>query len=459
MASHLIKKGLDLPISGAPTQTVDEGRRVTRVAVMADDFPGMKPRMQVEEGQSVRRGQVLFEDRARSRVRYTAPGAGRVVGIYRGARRALRSVAIHLSEAEQAGDPPASELAEFESFRGGDPETLGRGEIEALLLESGLWAALRTRPFSKQPEPGSEPRALFVTAIDTEPLAPRPEAIVAPRREAFARGLRALAKLSGGETFLCVAPGSGIAEDLNAPVSVEEFAGPHPAGTPGLHIHLLAPVSREREAWHIGYQDVIAVGELLQTGRLPVERVVSIAGPSVSRPRLVRTRVGASIDELLDGEVEPGEVRFISGSVLSGKRAMGNEFGFLGRYDRQVSALREGREREFLGWMGPGADKFSVLPLFVSKLFRRREFDLTTTTHGSRREMVPLGIYERVLPHDILPTFLLRSLLVGDVEQAEKLGALELDEEDLALCTFVDPGKNDFGPVLRRNLEILEDEG
>ena len=459
MALHAIKKGLDLPIGGSPAQEVGERRGVARVAVVADDFPGMKPRMKVEEGQSVRRGQALFEDRDLPRVLHTAPGAGRVAGIFRGARRALRSVVVELSEAERAGDPPDSELEAFESFRGRDPEALERDEIEALLLESGLWTALRTRPFSKQPAPGSAPRALFVTAIDTEPLAPDPAAIVAPRREAFDRGLAALAKLSGGETFLCVAPGSGIGDGLRAPVRVEEFAGPHPAGTPGLHIHLLAPASRERVAWHVGYQDAIAVGELLATGRLPVARTVSIAGPAVRRPRLLETRAGASIDELLEGELEPGDVRRISGSVLSGKRAMGGELGFLGRYDRQASALHEGREREFLGWLGPGADKYSVLPLFVSKLLGRKRFDLTTTTHGSRREMVPLGIYERVMPLDILPTFLLRSLLVGDVEQAEKLGALELDEEDLALCTFVDPGKNDFGPVLRRNLEILEAEG
>jgi Na+-transporting NADH:ubiquinone oxidoreductase subunit A len=244
-------------------------------------------------------------------------------------------------------------------------------------------------------------------------------------------------------------------------VQVEEFRGPHPAGNPGVHIHHLAPVSRTRTAWHLGYADVIAVGRLAATGRLPVERVVSLAGPMLARPRLVTTRLGASLDELTHGEIrgDGREVRIVSGSVLSGKRASGPELGFLGRYHQQVSALAEGNERRLFGWAMPGAGSYSVLPVFVSRLLRRRSFELTTDTNGSYRPIMPLGTYERVLPMDILATYLLRALVVGDIEQAEKLGALELDEEDLALCTFVCPGKTDFGPFLRSNLVRIEKEG
>ncbi len=459
MALHRIKKGLDVPIAGAPEQVVNDGRRVTRVALLADDYPGMKPRMLVEEGDTVRRGQVLFEDRKLPGVRHTAPGAGRVVGVYRGARRALRSVVIHLSESEQAGSPGDDELVELESYRGTGVDALARGDVEALLVESGLWTALRTRPFSRQPEPGSSPSAILVNAMDTQPLAGDPRVILADARDDLDRGLRALCKLTDGPTYLCEAAGSGIGDGLGAPVQVEQFSGPHPAGTAGLHVHRLAPVSRQRCVWTLGAQDVVAIGRLVSSGRVPVERVVALGGPPVRSPRLLRTRSGASLDELVEGELVEGDIRVISGSVLSGKRAMGNEFGFLGRYDAQISAVREGREREFLGWLGAGTEKFSVLPLFVSRLLRGKRFDLTTTLHGSRREMVPLGLYERVMPLDILPTFLLRSIAVGDVEQAEKLGLLELDEEDVALCTFVDPGKTEWGPILRRNLEMVQEEG
>jgi Na+-transporting NADH:ubiquinone oxidoreductase subunit A len=296
--------------------------------------------------------------------------------------------------------------------------------------------------------------------MDTEPLAASPEVVIRERREDFELGLRLISKLTDETTYLCVAAGSELAQGCDATlVSVEEFQGPHPAGTPGLHIHLLAPVSRGRTVWTLGYQDAIAIGALFATGRLFVERVISLAGPPVRRPRLVRSRLGASTEQHHDGECVAGEVRVISGSVLSGKKAMGPVFGFLCRHHLQISALAEGREREFMGWAAPGVRRFSVLPVFTSRLLRPKSFDFTTSTHGSQRPIVPIGLYERVMPMDILPTFLLRALAVGDIEHAEQLGALELDEEDLALCSFVDPGKADFGPMLRHNLERIEKEG
>lgn len=468
MALHKIEKGLDLPISGTPIQVVRERVRPQRVALMADDHPGMKPAMRVKEGESVKRGQVLFEDRKSPGVRYTAPGAGRVIGVNRGARRALQSVVIDLStaerEAERPGDVPDSEIVSFESFTGKPADALTRDEVRALLVESGQWTALRTRPFSKVPAVDAEPpAALFVTAMDSNPLAPLPEVVLQDRAEDFDRGLRVLAKLTDGPTWLCVDPVSGIEKSLTAPVQVEQFAGPHPAGTVGLHIHTLCPVRRGKVVWHVGYPDVAAIGSLFASGRLDLERIVSLAGPPVRDPCLVATRLGADVAEVAAaggrGESAEKELRLIAGSVLSGKKAMGDVFGYLGRYDRQVSVLREGRERVLMGWLTPGWDAFSIFPIYLSKLFSKRRFDFSTSTHGSPRAMVPIGMYEDVMPMDILPTFLLRSLAVGDVEQAERLGVLELDEEDLALCTFVCPGKTNYGALLRTNLEILEKEG
>jgi len=461
LAAHRVRKGLDLPISGAPDQSVHQGPEISRVAALGDDTPGLRARMAVAEGDIVRRGQLLFEDRTRVGARYVSPGAGRVAAIFRGARRTLRSVVIQLSESERQGRPGAGEIASFNAFRGGDPESLGGGAVRDLLVESGSWTALRARPFNRVPDADSSAQALFVTAMDTNPHAPDPALVIGEARDDFQRGLRLLSRLVEGTTYLCVARGSDVPSGVDAPVQVEEFYGPHPAGNPGVHIHTLSPVSRERFVWHIGYQDVIAAGRLFATGQPPVERVVSLAGPLVENPRLLRTRIGASIDELTDGELGDDErgLRKISGSVLSGKKAMGPEFGFLGRYHLQVSVLAEGNDRRLLGWAMPGLDRFSTIPIFVSRLLRGKKFAFTTDTNGSRRAMMPIGTYERVMPMDILATYLLRALMVGDIEQAEALGVLELDEEDLALCTFVCPGKTEFGPYLRKNLERIEKEG
>lgn len=460
MGVHRVKKGLDLPLAGTPRQVISGSPPVRRVAIMADDFPGMKPGFEVEVGDTVRRGQLVFRDRRRNEVRHTAPGSGTVVAIHRGARRALLSVVIELNERECAGAVTDDDFQPFESYSGKDPGDLSGDEARGLLQESGLWTALRQRPFSKVPTPDEPaPHSIFVTAADSNPLAPDPAVVLEGQRDDFEAGLRALGRLTDGKVFVCVAHGSTFASGLKAPVQVEEFKGPHPSGTAGFHIHSLAPVSRKRAVWQIGYQDVACMGRLFATGRLDLDRVIALAGPPVSDPKLVRTRVGASTHDLLaDEEPGLGDVRYISGSVLSGKRAMGEEYGYLGRFDNQVSVLEENRERELLGWLTPGAKKFSTLPIYLSTL-SRAPMDLDTSTNGSARAIIPIGMYESVMPFDIVITYLLRALAVGDTETAEQLGCLELDEEDLALCTFVDAGKSEFGPLLRKNLEIIERDG
>lgn len=459
MTVHEISKGLDLPIQTELKQIVRSTVWPNRVAVIADDFPGMKPAMKVEEGQTVKRGQVLFEDRKCPGVLHTAPGAGRVIGVHRGAKRVLQSVAIDLTDRERAGEFDEEEAVAFGTYTGKSPGELTREQIVALLVESGQWTALRTRPFSKTPSPSSTPHSIFINAMDTNPMAPVPDVVIEKRREDFARGVAILTRLTEGKTYLCLAADSEADAGIDAPVTVERFRGPHPAGNTGLHIHLVDPVHREKTVWTIGYPDVIAIGRLFATGQLDVERIVSIAGPPVPEERLVRTRLGASTEDLAGGVDYGGEVRLIAGSVISGKKAMGDAFGYLGRHDRQVSVLREGRERVFMGWLTPGWQAFSTLPIYLSRLFPSRRFDFTTSTNGSRRVIIAIGAFERVMPFDIEPSYLIRALAVGDVEEAEKLGALELDEEDLALCSFVCSSKNDYGPMLRRNLEIIEKEG
>ncbi|HOZ47924.1 MAG TPA: Na(+)-translocating NADH-quinone reductase subunit A [Candidatus Hydrogenedentes bacterium] len=456
---HKITKGLDLPITGEPEQTIHEAARPRRVAIIAGDYVGLRPRMLVSHGDEVKRGQALFEEKKAPGVLYTAPGAGRVSAINRGARRALQTVVIDLNEREMAGERAEADEVQFASYTGKDPVGVDVPEIKALLLESGLWTALRARPYGKVARPDTKPHSIFVTAMDTNPLAPLADVVYLEDKEHFQKGLICVARLTEGKTYLCKAPATRIDAAPYSGIEVEEFGGVHPAGNVGTHIHFLDPVSRDRTVWHIGYQDVIAIGKLFATGRLDVTRVVSLAGPMAKRPRLLRARIGASTDALVEGELKEGPVRVISGSVFNGRTASGPVHGFLGRYHHQVTLLREGSPREFLGWLMPGRDKYSVTNAYVSCIDRSKKYGFTTSLNGAERAILPIGVYERVMPLDILPTFLLRSLIAGDLERAEELGCLELDEEDLALCTFVSPSKIDYGPVLRRVLTEIEKEG
>ncbi|NVK72405.1 MAG: Na(+)-translocating NADH-quinone reductase subunit A [Oceanospirillaceae bacterium] len=442
-----ISKGLDLPISGAPNQVIDATIAAKAVAVIGPDYHGMKPTMLVKEGDKVKKGQVIFTDKKTEGVKYTAPASGTISAINRGEKRVLQSVVI---------DVEGDESETFSAYSGSELKSLERSKVVDNLVDSGLWTAFRTRPFSKVPEIDSVPNSIFVTAIDTNPLAASPEIVLADQAEAFADGLTVISRLTEGKVFLCKAAGTKI--PTTSDVTVEEFSGVHPAGLAGTHIHFLDPVSDKKTVWSINYQDVVAVGKLFVTGELSVERVISIAGPQVKKPRLVRTQLGASLDGLLAGELSEGDNRIVSGSVLSGRNAFG-PFAYLGRYHNQVSVLLEGRERQMMHYLRAGVEKHSIMNVFLSKLTGKTSFDMTTTTNGSDRTMLPLGNFERIMPLDILPTQLLRALVVNDTEQAQKLGALELDEEDLALCTYSCSGKFEYGPILRDCLTLIEKEG
>lgn len=442
-----IRRGLDLPIAGQPEQRIEAARAVRSVAVIGFDYHGMKPTMQVQVGDRVKLGQALFADKKNPGVLFTAPAAGAVSAIHRGEQRVLQSVVI---------DVDGDDEVVFETCPDNALDALDPQAVRDNLQHSGLWTALRTRPFSRVPAVDAVPSSIFVTALDTHPLAADPQPIIASHAADFERGLKVLARL--GRVFLCKADGASLPGEQLTGVRAEAFSGPHPAGLPGTHIHFLDPVSATKSAWHIGYQDVIAVGKLFATGRLWVERVVSLAGPVVEKPRLLATRLGASLDELTAGELKPGVNRVVSGSLLGGRTSRG-ACAYLGRYHLQVSCLAEGNDRELLHYLRAGVNKHSVLNIFVSKLMTARRFAFSTSTNGSPRAMVPVGNYEAVMPLDILPTQLLRYLIVGDTEMAQKLGCLELDEEDLALCSYVCAGKYEYGPILRDNLNRIEKEG
>ena len=439
-----LKRGLDLPISGAAADTAPESAEVRTVAVLGADYIGLKPRLSVEEGDTVAVGSPIFAHKDTPDALVTSPVAGRVKAVNRGARRALISVEI---QPMAGGEAPV----DFSSV--GDDTAAG---IAARVAAAGLWTSFRTRPYSKVPATDTRPSAIYVTAMDTEPLSPDAAPIIAEKAEAFSAGLLAIAKLSDGPTYLCHETGADVPSADG--VTMASFSGPHPAGLPGTHMHFLTPPTAEKLVWTIWYQDVIAIGQLMLTGRLDPERVIALTGPMCSRPRLVRTVMGASLTDLLEGDLDADvAVRMISGSVLSGRAAEGTA-AYLGRYDRQVTVIEEDKKQIPMGWIRPMPGKYAFQPVLGSALSKKL-YDFTSNLNGGRRAMVPTGTFEMLMPQDFLPTQLLRALLVMDTDTAQALGALELDEEDLGLMGFACPAKYEYGMALRDCLTKIEKEG
>ena len=405
--------------------------------------------MLVHVGDRVQCGQPLFTDKKHEGVVCTAPASGEVVAIHRGAKRKFESLVIELKGEEYVSFTPLGDRKVAE---------LPQEEIRQTLVESGLWCSFRTRPYGKIPGVKSEPAALFITAMDTMPLAADPQVIVQEYLQEFSLGMDVLRKMMNVPVHLCMAADSNITLKVPEGVDCYEFAGPHPAGLASTHIHYIDPVHEQKVAWHIGYHDVVAIGALFLTGTLMTERIIALAGSAMQQPTLIKTRLGADLGELCHQEVKEEPTRLLSGSVLDG-RQVNDITGYLGRYHQQVCALEESDGSCFMSWLLPGSDRFSTKRLFTSVFAKGKTFSLNTALWGGRRAIFPTGAYEDVMPLDIIATPLLKSLAVGDTEKSQDLGALELIEEDLALCSFVCPGKNDFGPMLRQVLTTIELEG
>jgi Na+-transporting NADH:ubiquinone oxidoreductase subunit A len=448
MAVIHIKRGLDLPIHGALASTsLVDGPATDRVALLPQESWGIKVKMLVETGQEVQIGTPLYCDRRDPDVLFTSPAAGVVQAINRGKRRAVLSVVIDVAEQEKQ--------VEFEKL---DLNAASRDSLVAALCKSGLWPNLRQRPFDTVAHSGDSPRSIFVTAMDTAPLAPPPLALLVGREAAFKQGLIALEKLSEGATFLCTAAGEDWSAMLADGISHQTFKGKHPAGNAGVHINALDPVGMERKAWHVDYQGVADIGEFLSTGKLSVERRVAVVGPAANQTSLVKSRRGAATAGF-KSYAKSGEVRFISGSVLDGATANPEcQKGFIGRFCNQLTLVDDAPERELLNWTMPVGTRWSLTNSYLAK-FVRKAFKVDTDMNGALRAIVPIGLYERVMPMDILPTQLIKALASDDLETAEKLGVLELAEEDLALCQYVCPSKVDITGLLRAMLTRIEKEG
>lgn len=449
MATISIKRGLDVPLHGAvASHEATDRLDVGRVALLPQESWGIKVRLLAREGDAVQVGTPLFCDSRDESVLYTSPAAGTVKTVHRGERRVVQSVVVEARGFEDAVP-----------FQPVDVRKADRATVRAALAGSGLWPALRRRPFDRVAVSTDTPTAIIVQAYDSAPLAPDLRELVKGREADVKAGLAVLKALTDGPVHLATQSGKDWSACVDAGTSVSAFSGPHPAGTPGTSIHFLAPAGAKRTTWYIGVQDVADIGRLFTTGKRPTTRLVAITGPEAKAPKVVRTRPGADIDLLLQGESTAREARVVNGSALWGTAANpATPFGFLGRYANQLTILENKVGRDLLGWALPVSGRYTKTNTVFDKFFRKR-FKFDTDTNGSLRAIVPIGVYESVMPLDILPTQLIKSLACGDIEMAEKLGVLELSEEDLALCQFVDPCKVPITDWLRSMLTTIEKEG
>jgi len=449
-----IKKGLDIPIPGAPRQFIEDCALPLRAALVFRGYHNLKPHLNVSVGDAVACGQALVENKVLPGVCYVSPLSGVVEAIHRGERRKLLSIVVRRE---------GQRCIELDKVDESQLSSISSEEVRTRLLSSGLWTTLRTRPYSETPAADSTPHSIFVTAMDSRPLAADPQTIIAalPQQSRyFSAGLKILLRLGSGSVYVCVAKDSKIVVPNDERLKRVEFCGPHPAGLLGTHIHFLDPIYGDKTVWGIGYQDVIAMGELFLTGIYPTQRVIAYAGPAIKRPRLLRIHLGTPFSEIGDGELQSEAVRVIAGSPLDGSDVT-EETAYLSTADLQISVLPEKTEPPLLAWLRPGLNLFSVTRAFPLSTFNRRQpkWSFSCMQNGSKRAIVPIGLYERVMPLDLLATQLIKSLLVMDTDTSQSLGCLELDEEDLALCSYVCPGKHDFGPILRMNLEQIQREG
>ncbi|NLA49524.1 MAG: Na(+)-translocating NADH-quinone reductase subunit A [Bacteroidales bacterium] len=439
-----LKKGLDIPLPGKAEKIISAVAAPTLFAVKPVDFPGLVPKLDVRPGDSVKAGSSLFHDKLRPGILYTSPVSGTVRSVERGDRRKILEVVV-----ERKGD-------EYVDFGKADPESLTAGRIKEMLLASGLWPAVRQRPYQVVANPEDRPKAVFISGFDTAPLAPD-NYFIAENSESslFLTGIRAIGGLTDGKVHL-VLDGQKKAPALLAEcpgVEVSYFSGPHPAGNVGIHIHHLDPVNKGEVVWFVNLQDVIAIGRLFAEGRYYPERIVALTGSEVIKPQYYRMLSGSSVKNITKDNIKAGKMRYISGNVLTGIKIY--EEGFLGYYDSQITVIPEGDYFELLGWAVPGMRKFSFHRAFVSNLFPSKSYNIDTNFHGGERAFVVTGKYEKVLPMDIYPMQLFKAILAEDIELMENLGIYEIAGEDVALCEFICPSKIEIQSIVRKGLDLM----
>lgn len=443
-ATVKLKKGLNIMLQGEPAKVLSVSATPNLYGVKPVDFPGLVPKLAVKPGDIVKAGSSLFYDKLRPAVRFTSPVSGTVRSVLRGERRKLLEIVV-----EKAGDV-------FEDFGKADIAEITTDQIKEKILASGLWPAIRQRPYNIIANPGDTPKAIFISGFDSAPLAPDYNFIMENSSASlFRKGLDVLSKLTGGKINLILNSKISAPDVLKnaSGVDVSWFSGPHPAGNVGVQINHLNPINKGEKVWFINLQDIVNIGRLFVEGIYKPEKIVALVGSEVTNPKYYKLIAGASISAIVENNIKPGKLRYISGNVLTGTKIESD--GYLGYYDSMVSVLPEGDHFEFFGWAKPGFDKFSFSKTYASKLLPGKNYKLDTNMHGGYRAFVMTGQYEKVLPMDIYPMQLLKAILAEDIEMMENLGIYEVAEEDFALCEYICPSKTEIQAIIRKGIDLM----
>ncbi len=441
-----LRKGLDIHLQGKAEKRLAEVQTAAEYALSPLDFEGVTPKLLVKVGDEVKAGQPLFFNKYNDRVLFTSPVSGTVSAINRGEKRRVLNVTV---------TPGATlQYAEFPKL---DPRKASREEIVELLLQSGLWPLLIQRPYGIIADPAAKPKAIFISAFDSAPLAPDFNYVLASEGRNLQKGVEVLGRLTDGKVHLSVrAREESVCAGLQG-VELHAFSGKHPAGNVGVQIHHIDPIDKGDVVWTVNVQDLAIIGRLFNEGRVDMTRTIAVTGSEVEKPCYCKVIAGASVASILKGNLKPQKegdsVRIISGNVLTGTKVAAD--GYLTFYANQVTVIPEGDKYELLGWAMPRFKKFSVSRAYFSWLFPKREYRLDTNMNGGERPYVVTGLYERYLPMDIYPMYLLKACLAGDIDKMENLGIYEVIPEDFALCEFVDPSKTDIQQIIRDGINLM----
>lgn len=455
MSTHKLKKGYEIKLAGKTEKVIINAEKPKLLASQPPDYLGHKPKLDVDIGSAVKIGSPLFHDKQNPDIKFHSPASGKVVQVNRGERRAILEVVVESDGKDDAID--------FGKHTNSELVALSPEDIKKKLLSGGVWPVIKQRPFSKIANPVETPRDIFVGAMDTAPLAADREFLLQDEEENFAAGLKILEKLTEGTVYLTIdaSKTEHVPAIANAKgVEIHAFKGKHPAGNISVHIHHIKPINMGEIVWYVNAVDVALIGKFFLEGKFPVERIVAVAGSSVKPEarKYYRTWLGASIQTIInESTLDDDVIRVISGDVMSGRKI--NENGYIGFYGRTITVIPDSKRREFFGWLTPGLKDESFSRLFLSKIFPPKEYVVDTRIHGGKRAFIQTGDYEKVMPMDIYPSHLVKSIMAGEIEDMIALGLLEVDEEDFALCSYICPSKIDFGAHIRSGLDVLEKEG
>ena len=430
-------------MSGIPNTDIASAAAPKNVSILPISFRGVKPKLMVDEGDQVKIGSPLFFDKTKPEVRWASPASGNVTSIQFGARRVIEKIEITVENNDKVS---------IQTLSQGEFESASRKTILDKILKANLFPLIRQRPFNKVADPKDIPRDIFISGHNSAPLSVDLSRLIKDEKDIFQTGLNVLKKLTEGNVYLTL--GSSMEFDN---VITQTISGPHPSGNVGIQIHHTKPLRPGDVIWSVNAQHVITLGKLFQTGSYDPTVIVSIGGSGATNPSTVKTITGVNIGLLVEEQNLKEPIRLISGDVLTGKTVENADF--LGFYDSSVSIINDDVKRPFLGMLSPGSSrtKYSLTNAFLS--FGNKAFNFTSSQNGELRAMVPLNAWEDVLPLDIYPNPLYRAILAQDIEEMEKLGIWECDDEDFALCSFACPSKIDVGGVVRDGLDLMEKEG